>query len=146
MQKSLKIGAVAICILTLGSGGAGIALAWIDPNWISLAALGTIGAGLATVVTRREELNQNERNAQRYECAKTALSHIRGRHTQVHQALAQGKAQVLPKYVAAVHQQLSLEHRQWLTDTRAMEATLQDLSESATAQESLQAAESLSSN
>jgi len=123
------IGAIAVAILSVGSGSFGI-LASFQPVILPLAALGTVGAAVAAVANRREELNQDERNAERYQRAYLALSHIREKHTDVQQAVAHGHSDILLKYVAAVHDQLSLEHRQWQKDTEAMNSAIRELAES----------------
>ncbi len=128
-RKTVTIGAVAAAILSVGSGGFGF-LATVNPIVLPLAALGTIGAALTIVSSRREELNQDERNAERYERTCETLSHIRERHSNVQKAIACGNSEILLKYVAAVHEQLSLEHRQWLTDTEEMDSTINDLNAS----------------
>ena len=43
------------------------------------------------------------------------------------EGLAAGRAELLPKFVAAVHEQISLEHRQWLEDTKALDAAAKEL-------------------
>lgn len=126
LRKTVGVGAIAVGILSLGSGGFGIAGS-MYAALLPLAALGAIGAGLATVASRREELNQDERNAERYERTYESLSKIRELHSDVQHALARGEPSILIKYVAAVNEQLSLEHRQWLADTEAMDDTLKDL-------------------
>ncbi len=116
-RKTLRVGAIAVGLLSLGSGGLGVAGALVDEKLLPLAALGIIGAGLATVASRREELNQDGRNSERYGRTSDTLSHISEQHSDVQVALANGEAEVLLKYVGAVHDQLSLEHRQWLSDS-----------------------------
>ena len=128
-RKTLTIGAVATGVLSVGSGGLGIGASFALIV-LPLVALGTIGTGLATVASRREELNQDERNGARYEHTYDLLSRIRERHTEVQRAVAGGKSAILIKYVSAVHEQLSLEHRQWLADTEAMDTTLRELTTS----------------
>ena len=48
-------------------------------------------------------------------------------HTKVQEALASGKPGPLILYIEAVHQQLSLEHRQWLADSEAMGGAVNEL-------------------
>jgi len=125
-QWTLCVGAVAAGILSLGSGGFGM---WAsdEPGILPLAALGTIGAALAVVATRREELHRDAQNAERYQKASDALSRIRERHSDVQTAIAFGDSSILIPYVAAVHEQLILEHRQWLAATEEIDTTLKEL-------------------
>jgi hypothetical protein len=125
-KTTLTIGALAAAVLSFGSGGFGIWGAF-QPEVLSLAALGTIGAALAVVASRREELNQDARNAERYEKTSEALSRIRERHSDVQLSVAEGDSMVLVQYVDAVHEQLTLEHRQWLAATEEIDTTLKEL-------------------
>jgi len=131
MDKTLRLGAVAAGILALGSGTVGI-VGFFKPELLPLAAIGLLGSALSTVASRREELNQDERNSERYDRTADVLSHLREKHTEVQRALADGKLEVLAEYVAAVHEQLSLEHRQWLAQadnvsSRPAESNRQDV-------------------
>ncbi len=128
-RKTVAIGAAAAAVVSLGSGGLGISASFI-PVVLPLAALGTIGAALANVASRREELSQDERNAERYERTSETLSHIREFHRDVQQAVAEGKHEILLQYTRAVHDQLSLEHRQWLSQREAVLSAVGALSAS----------------
>ena len=128
-RKTVVTGAVAAAILAIGAGGFGI-WASVHPIVLPLAALGTIGAALTIVASRREELNQDERNAERYQRTYETLSRIRERHSDVQQVVAGGNSEVLVQYVNAIHEQLSLEHRQWLSETEAMDSTIKELNSS----------------
>ncbi|MHC4864799.1 MAG: hypothetical protein ACYTEX_11985 [Planctomycetota bacterium] len=128
-RKTVVTGAIAAAILAVGAGGFGI---WssINPIVLPLAALGTIGAALTIVASRREELTQDERNAERYQRTYETLSSIRELHSDVQQVVARGNSEVLVQYVNAIHEQLSLEHRQWLAETEAMDSTVKELNSS----------------
>jgi hypothetical protein len=95
-----------------------------------LAALGTLGAALSILASRREEIEQDERNAERYKRTSDLLSTLRKSHGDVQRAVAAGNAEPMIKYVAAVHNQLSLEHRQWLENTEEVDSTIRELRES----------------
>jgi hypothetical protein len=129
MDTTLKLGSVAAGILALCSGGAGI-LGYFEPQLLPFAVVGILGSALATVASRREEMNQDERNAERYGRTADVLSHLREKHTDVQRAVAAGNTEVLIDYVNAVHEQLSLEHRQWLAQTEAIESAVEKLSQS----------------
>jgi len=128
-RRTVITGAVAAAILALGAGGFGI-WASVSPIVLPLSALGTIGAALTIVASRREELNQDERNAERYQRTYETLSSIRELHSDVQQVVASGHSEVLVQYVDAIHEQLSLEHRQWLAETEAMDSTIRELNSS----------------
>jgi hypothetical protein len=129
LDQTLKLGSVAAGILALCSGGAGI-LGYFEPQLLPFAAVGILGSALATVASRREEMNQDERNAERYGRTADILSHLREKHTDVQRAVAAGNTEVLIEYVNAVHEQLSLEHRQWLSQAEAIESAVEKLSTS----------------
>ncbi len=128
-KKTISIGSAAAFILALGSGVTAI-LGAFQAELLQFAVLGILGTALATVASRREELNQDERNSERYRRTADLLSHIRERHSEVQEAIAMGSVDVLQQYVAAVHEQLSLEHRQWLSETEEMDETIKALSRS----------------
>jgi hypothetical protein len=127
--RSAVIAGVAAAILAFGSGLGGV-LAIVDPSLVPLAALGTLGAALSILASRREEIEQDERNAERYKRTSDLLSTLRKSHGDVQRAVAAGNAEPMIKYVAAVHNQLSLEHRQWLENTEEVDSTIRELRES----------------
>lgn len=129
MDKTLQLGSVATGLLALASGGAGI-LGYFQPQFLPLAAVGILGAALATVASRREEINQDERSFERYGRTADTLSHLREKHTEVQRAVASGDTKVMVVYVNAVHDQLSLEHRQWLAQADAIESAVAKLAQS----------------
>jgi len=127
LEKTSMIGAVAAFSLALGSGVLGMTGAFL-PELLPFAALGTIGAAISVVASRREDLNQDERNAERYSRTTDILSHIAERHDDVLTVVHGGKnPEVIIEYVDAVNDQLSLEHRQWASDTSEMSSALSAL-------------------
>lgn len=129
LERTLWIAAVASGILALGAGGIGVYGAF-NPQWLPVAALGVLGSALAGVASRREEINQDERNGERYARTADILDHLREKHSDVQRALAAGKTEVLVNYVGAVHEQLSLEHRQWLSQADAIASAVEQLDRS----------------
>jgi hypothetical protein len=100
----------------------------IQSQWAGLAALGVLGAALTSFATTRESIGQDARNAERYGRTRAALRRLTTRLDDVREAVAQGNAQALEEFVAAVNEQVSVEHRQWLNDgdsTRAGMARLE---------------------
>jgi hypothetical protein len=126
--RNVAIGSVAVLVSaaaagtsgTIGALGAGVATAF--------GALGVVGAALSSYATARETVSQDERNAERYGRTQTALENLGGeRLDRVRAAVAQGNAQALVEFVAAVNEQISLEHRQWREGSEATKAAVAKL-------------------
>jgi len=128
--RTVLIGVSAAAILALGSALGGGLGTLVDPKFAPLAALGTIGAALALVASRREEINQSERNAERYRRTAGHLREIRKKHLEVQKAVAQGNTSVILDYVDAIQNQLSLEHRQWLSEGEEVDSAVKAMEES----------------
>jgi hypothetical protein len=116
LSRTAKISAIAAVIVTAFSGSSGFA-GFFNPDLISFAALGTIGIALTALASRRESINQDERNSMRYRITANVLAKVAEKYSTVQKALASGQDPViLLHFVDAVHEQLSLEHRQWTED------------------------------
>lgn len=127
LSKTAKIGAVAAVIVTAFSGSSGFA-GYFDQELMSFAALGTIGVALTALASRRESIHQDERNAMRYKITADALSKVAEKYSSVQKALGRGKDPViLLHFVDAVHEQLSLEHRQWTEDAAEINTAFAEL-------------------
>lgn len=127
LLKTAKIGAIAAVIVTAFSGSSGFA-GFFDPELISFAALGTIGIALTALASRREAVNQDERNSMRYRITANVLSKVAEKYSSVQKALAHGKDPIiLLHFVNAVHEQLSLEHRQWTEDAAEINTAFGEL-------------------
>jgi hypothetical protein len=113
-DRTLALGGFAAALAAVASGSAGIA-ASIEAPWAALAAFGVVGTALAAFAATREGVNQDRRNAERYGRTLSALEILRGRLDDVRAGVLAGSQDVLEEYVAAVHEQLSLEHREWLS-------------------------------
>lgn len=127
--RTVALGAVSAILIAGVGGGLGLWAAVTSSGWLSLSALGTIGAGLSVLAGRREELNQDERNLERYERTHDALIRVRKLHTDVQTAILAGHSDILARFVAATHELLSAEHRQWAEDTSKMNSALRNLTE-----------------
>jgi hypothetical protein len=130
LEFTSKIGAIAALFLAIGSGLLGMIGAFA-PDILPIAALGTIGAAVSAIASRREDLNQDERNAERYSRTAEILSKIVERYDDVLIAVNGGKnPEIVIEYVNAVNDQLSLEHRQWTSDASEMPSALSALEKS----------------
>ena len=127
LSKTVKIGAIAAVIVTAFSGSSGFA-GFFDQKLLAFAALGTIGVALTALASRRESINQDERNSMRYRITANILGKVAEKYSSVQKALANGKDPIiLLHFVDAVHEQLSLEHRQWTEDAAEINTAFAEL-------------------
>jgi hypothetical protein len=122
-ERTLDISAGSVLVAAIASGAAGV-LGALRSEWAALGSLAVFGASLQAFAAARESLNQDRRNAERYDNTAQALLGLRERLDDVRDGIAAGSASVLGEYVAAVQDQLSLEHRQWLEGAENMQAAV----------------------
>jgi hypothetical protein len=123
-ERGLRLGAAAAAVASAGAAAAGL-LGVLATEWAALAGVAVAATALGAYATVREAANQHSRNAERYARTLESLLELSERLDDVREAVAAGSRDALVEYVAAVHDQLSLEHRQWLKDS--------ELAQSATA-------------
>jgi hypothetical protein len=122
-SRTLRIGSAAVLIGCIATGLAG----FVNAFW---AALGVLGAAMSSFASSWEAMNQDRRNAERYERTRKALQALKAEIDGVRKAAAGGNREPMEKFVAAVHEQLSLEHRQWLETEEYIGQALLSLRES----------------
>src|SRR5512132_49637 len=122
-ERTLGISAGSVLVAAIASGAAGV-LGALRSEWAALGSLAVFGAALQAFAASRESINQDRRNAERYDNTAQALQGLRERLDDVRLGIAAGSGSVLGEYVAAVHDQLSLEHRQWLSGAENMQAAV----------------------
>jgi SMODS and SLOG-associating 2TM effector domain 1 len=122
-ERTLSISAGSVLVAAIASGAAGV-LGALRSEWAALGSLAVFGAALQAFAASRESLNQDRRNAERYDNTAQALQGLRERLDDVRLGIAAGSPSVLGEYVAAVQDQLSLEHRQWLEGAENMQAAV----------------------
>ncbi len=122
-ERTLNISAGSVMVAAIASGAAGV-LGALQSEWAALGSLAVFGAALQAFAAARESLNQDRRNAERYDNTAQALQGLRERLDDVRLGIAAGSASVLGEYVSAVQDQLSLEHRQWLEGAENMQAAV----------------------
>jgi multisubunit Na+/H+ antiporter MnhG subunit len=122
-DRTLAMGGFAAALAAVASGSAGVVASFEAP-WAALAAVGVVGTALAAFAATREAVNQNRRNAERYGRTLSALEILRGRLDDVRGGVLAGSQEVLEQYVAAVHEQLSLEHREWLSGAESTRSAI----------------------
>lgn len=112
-EKTLSYSSWAIAGAAIATGAAGV-LGVIDAKFAAIAALGTIFTSLSSFAALREAVYQNRRNAERYESTSRVLVDLSKRLDEVRQAVYTAGTKPLMDFIEAVHEQLSLEHKQWL--------------------------------
>jgi hypothetical protein len=128
-RKVVGISAFAALVASAASGLGGFLGVAINTQWASLAGLATIAAALSAFAAAQEALAQNRKNAQRYSRTRDALEGIGARLSEVEAAAAAGAHQPVTAFVAAVEEQLSMEHREWLGAAERTKASLTKLEE-----------------
>jgi hypothetical protein len=113
-DKTLTMGGFAAALAALALGSAGL-VASFDAPWAALAAVGVVGSALASFAAGREAVNMDRRNAERYGRTLSALEILRGRLDEVRNGVLAGSEDALEEYISAVQEQLSVEHREWLS-------------------------------
>jgi hypothetical protein len=122
-ERTLNISAGSVMVAAIASGAAGV-LGALQSEWAALGSLAVFGAALQAFAAARESLNQDRRNAERYDNTAQALQGLRERLDDVRLGIAAGSTSVLGEYVSTVQDQLSLEHRQWLEGAENMQAAV----------------------
>ncbi|MEX2374512.1 MAG: hypothetical protein WD942_02870, partial [Dehalococcoidia bacterium] len=96
-----------------GLGGV-LAFAADRPEFASLAAIGVVGAAVASYAAALETISQDGHNAERYERTLAGLIALRVHLDEVRLSAAAGDREPMLRFVDAVHELLSVEHREWL--------------------------------
>ena len=123
-ERTLSISAGSVLVAAIASGAAGVLGARAAKLGAALGSLAVFGAALQAFAASRESINQDRRNAERYDNTAQALQGLRERGYDVRLRIAAGSPSVLGEYVAAVQDQGLLEHRQWLEGAENMHAAV----------------------
>lgn len=122
---TISAGIVAVLNGLAGAFGA-------DPEssgWTSLAGLALMVQAYSLMLNTRELSEQNQRNASRYENTRRILARLYGKLDEVRSEIIAGQLDILPKFVEAVHEPISTEHRQWLEDAEKRNSAISRLDE-----------------
>lgn len=112
-SKILSLSGIAVFLGTIATGLSGI-LGSVNPSYTGFAALGVISVALSTFAAVKEGISQDRRNAERYERTRQALVEIRRKLDDIRVAVAENNRKPMEMFISLVHEQISLEHRQWL--------------------------------
>ena len=106
----------AVAGAAVATGSAGVLVGLFDAHFAAIAALGSVFTGLSTFLSMKEAIFQDRRNAERYGRTSQVLEDLYKRLDDVRNAVLKQGNGPLNSFIEAVHEQLSLEHRQWLGD------------------------------
>jgi conflict system pore-forming effector with SLATT domain len=126
-DRLLTLGAHAAGLGSLATGFAGILGGVLKPQWGSLAGLATVAAAFSAFTATSEALSQHRRNEELYGKTNEALAEFEGKLDEVRAAAANGDRESVTQFVAAVHEQLTIEHKQWLDVTENTATSLANL-------------------
>lgn len=141
--RMLRVSSVSVALGSLATALGGFLGGAVDSRWVSVAGAGAIASALSALASGKEAIGQDRQNEERYGRTLEALESLAGRLDQVRDSAAGGAREPLQQFVAAVHEQVSLEHRQWLGAAESTQASLAKLEEAlATARAKLLKAES----
>lgn len=112
-KRYASVGAIVIFIAAVAAGLGGFALELIDS--VSVTSIAAMAAPvLLGVQTSLSRLNQDERNAARYEITHAHLERQRGKTSDIRQAAANGDAATVHAFIRDVNQVISVEHSEWI--------------------------------
>ncbi len=84
-----------------------------NPQFAAFAVFALVAQAFATTLTNIESFNQDRRNAERYKRTYSALKKINSKLDEVRKKINEGNKEILLNFIEAVHEPLSVEHRQW---------------------------------
>jgi hypothetical protein len=128
-DKFLTLGAYAVGLGALATGFGGILAGALNSKWACLAGLATAASALSAFASTNEALGQHRRNEELYGKANDALAELAAKLDEVRVAAAKGDRESLKQFVAAIHEQLFIEHKQWLDASANTAASLAKLDE-----------------
>ena len=126
-DRMLTLSAHAAGLGALATGFAGILGGVLGPGWACLAGFATVASALSAFASINESLSQHRRNEELYDKTNDALAELEGKLDEVRTAAAKDDRESVKQFVTAVHEQLSLEHKQWLDAAENMAVSLANL-------------------
>ncbi|ARE39468.1 hypothetical protein RGUI_1327 [Rhodovulum sp. P5] len=119
-NKTVLVGAIGAFVATFSN----LAGAFSGQGVHATGAISVLGAALGAYAIGREQMTQDRRNAERYDRTYSALVALAGLLDEVREAVSKGNLGLARDFAAAVDEQVTNEHRQWLEATEAAKAAL----------------------
>jgi hypothetical protein len=129
-ERALSRSSLGMAVGGIGTLLAGSLSAIVAPVWATLAGVGLVSQAAGSAAENAEATAQDRRNAERYGRTRDALDQLYALLDRVRLATAADDLKPLHSFVESVHEQLSLEHRQWLEDIAAVSHAVGRLEES----------------
>ena len=126
-DRLLTLSAYAAGLGALATGFAGILGGVVGSKWACLAGFATVASALSAFASTNETLGQHRRNEELYDKTNDALAELEGRLDEVREAAAKDDRESVTQFVSAVHEQLSIEHKQWLDAAENIAVSLENL-------------------
>lgn len=131
-EKTVLLASLAAVPAAFAAAAGGLLGAVGDLRWLPLAALGSIGAALASFAASREAVTGDSATAERYGAALSKLEILRGRLDEVRQAAVAGEpATIVKDFIKLVHDELAREQEAWLKEGESARAGVADLLDTA---------------
>jgi hypothetical protein len=121
-DKWMRLSSYSVAGAALAAG-----LSGLDPALVSIAALGAVAAALGSFASTKDVINQSRRNADLYSKTKDALVKLEAKLDDVRAAAAAGEREPVKQFVAAAHDQLAAEHREWLKEAEGIQPAIDKL-------------------
>jgi hypothetical protein len=125
----LRWAAFASGIASVGVAAGGMAGAGSKPWLLAIAALGSIGGGVASFAAAQEAIGQERERAQRYQNNVDALEQLARKIEDVRSAVMAGSSEALITFTSAINQQLALELGRFLEGGEGIRASIAKLSD-----------------
>jgi hypothetical protein len=125
-ERMLRISTYSVGMASISAGLAAV-LSGLNPTWVSIAALGTVATALASFATTKESVNQSRQNMERYTNTGDALTILKRKLDDVRNAAAAGQREPVIQFVAAAHDVMSAEHKQWLAAAQSIQPAIDRL-------------------
>jgi hypothetical protein len=130
-DRRFSVVAITMVMAGIATGVAGVLGAAVATAWTGVAALALVAQAFGARAENREAAEQSARHAERYEQTALILDRLYARLDEVREATAalppDAPPEAMRALVAAVHERMELEHREWLDDTRIGATALDEL-------------------
>lgn len=128
-SRLLLISTIALMLVLFFNGVAGIAGFLDESQMTVIAALAIIAQAVSTLVMNKEAVYQDRQNAERYEQTRKNLNMLKAKIDTIHEKIDEGDPSILKTFIAAVHEPISAEHRQWLASRETRLSAITKLEE-----------------